>query len=123
MATRELLLLTLVFILVALATVMAIFVVQETQSETAKDNVNTQLLNFAAEAQGWALKPAFIGGGDKSFQHFSWSKIRADSIQPDIQFLYEVRESGKSLVLIGMHALVEDTLSLEVRLPEGVSMR
>lgn len=123
MATRELLLLTLVFILVALATVMAIRIVQENHTESAKDSVRTQLLNYAAEAQGWALKPAFIGGGDHSFRQFTWAAIRADSIQPDIQFLYEVRESGKSLVLIGMHAMVEDTLSLEVRLPNGVTMR
>lgn len=123
MATRELLLLTLVFILVALATVMAIRIVQENHTESAKDSVRTQLLNYAAEAQGWAMKPSFIGGGDHSFQRFSWSVIRADSIQPDIQFLYEIHQSGKSLVLLGRHALVEDTLSVEVRLPDGVSMR
>ncbi len=122
MATRELLLLILVFILVALATVMAIYIVQETQIESAKDSVRTQLLNFAAEAQGWAMKPAFIGGGDNSFRAFNWSAIRADSIQPDIEYLYEVGNSGRSLRLVGVHALVEDTLSLEVRLPEGVSV-
>jgi hypothetical protein len=123
MGTRELLLLILVFIVVAVATTMAILIVQETHIESAKDNVRTQLMSFSAQAHGWAMRPDFIGGGNQSFNGFSWSAIRADSIQPDIEFFYEINDSGKSLTLIGTHALVDDTMSVEVRIPDGISMR
>lgn len=123
MGTRELLLLILVFIVVAVATTMAILIVQETHIESAKDSVRTQLLSFSAQAHGWAMRPDFIGGGNHSFNQFSWKVIRADSIQPDIEFLYEIKDSGKSLILIGTHELVEDTMSIEVRIPDGVTMR
>lgn len=123
MGTRELLLLILVFILVAVATTMAIFIVQETHVESAKDNVRSQLLNYSTEALGWAMRPAFVGGGDHSFDQFSWKVIRADSIQPDIEFQYEVTENGKALVMYGFHSLIDDTLSVEIRLPDGVTMQ
>lgn len=122
MGTRELLLLILVFILVAVSTTMAIFIVQETHIESAKDNVRSQLLNYSTEALGWAMRPAFIGGGNQSFNQFQWKVIRADSIQPDIEFQFEVRESGKALLLLGFHELVDDTISVEIRIPEGVTM-
>jgi hypothetical protein len=122
MATRELFLLVLVFILVALSTVMGFQMVQSTHSESIKDSIRSQLLDYAAQAQGWAMRPAFVGGGDRSFSGFNWDVIQVDPNQPDIEYLFLIADSGKTLVLSGVSTQVEDTLSLQVKMPEGIMM-
>jgi hypothetical protein len=119
MGLRELLMVILVAVLVSIALVVAINTINNASAESAKDQSRLYILDLAIQAQAWAMKPTFMGGGSGSFNGFTFGQIMAQSSTSHGDYAFQVL-GPKELQIQGIPAGLADTLRYVVRLPNEI---
>ena len=115
MGQQQLILLVLVFIIVGIASVVAIDTFQESRDSSAKDAARIDMLNAINNAQKYYLAPTSIGGGGKSFSGISFQDLSMDSVNENAS--YSLSASNNTFVITA----VNTTYDLNFRATATVS--
>ncbi|HEY9164985.1 MAG TPA: hypothetical protein VIS48_02360 [Candidatus Kryptonia bacterium] len=112
MGTQQLLFLILVAIIVAVAISLAIIYFKSNQQETEINEVINELNHVSVTAQGWYRKPTQMGGGNGSFDGFTFMSIS----QPDSTDLakYQIVSTGGNLLKLEAVGHLNFSLSVSV---------
>ncbi|MBN1447596.1 MAG: hypothetical protein JXA28_06665 [Bacteroidetes bacterium] len=71
MGTQQLLQIVLGVIVIAIGVVVGINIFDANAQESSKDAITEDCLLLASAAQGYYYKPAYMGGGDNSFENIA----------------------------------------------------
>jgi len=83
MGQQQLFLLLLVFIIVGIASYLAIDLFSSASDASAEDSLKADLSTIAASSQSYYYKPAMIGGGGRSFEGVTFNKFPfSDDVEP-----------------------------------------
>lgn len=80
MGQQQLLLIILVTLIVALATILALSAMNEGAKNAALDGIRTELLELSVEAQGYYARPTGMGGGGRSFEGISFENLSISAV-------------------------------------------
>lgn len=118
---QQMLLLTLVAILVAVALLVGIDMFQQ-NAERAQQLVITQdLLTIANLAQAWFRRPDELSGGERSFAKLSFAAINFDSVNANGTYVLRDRQTH-SFSVVGITA-GEDSLQVTLSVyPDSVAL-
>ena len=105
MGQQQLILLVLVFIIVGIASVVAINTFQESKNSAAKDAARIDMLNAISSAQKYYLAPTSMGGGDKSFTGITFKDISIDSVNENTS--YSLTASNGSFEITAVNSVYD----------------
>ncbi len=83
MGQQQLLLVILVTIIVGIATVVAINTFSSAADSATLDSVRQDLTSISSSAQSYYLKPAMLGGGDRSFDGLNFTNVTFNGTASD----------------------------------------
>jgi len=86
MGQQQLLLIILVTILVGLATIVAINTMQEARTSSNIEALKIEIMEAAANAQGYYRKSSSMGGGENSFNNITLKHIQLDSLTENASY-------------------------------------
>lgn len=98
MGNQQLLLIVLAMILVGIAIIVGIHMFSANAAAANLDAVLSDLLHLASRAQGYYLKPASMGGGNKSFKKITIEDITSKATNEN--GTYSLRKIGLTSVTI-----------------------
>lgn len=113
MGQQQLLLIVLGIIIVAIAVVLGVWLFKVNAVDAKRNNVTNELVNLAAIAQGYYLRPSTMGGGGHSFT--GWTipgqlKVTANGS-------YTATATQDSVVILGTgNEVVTGTDSIQVKI-------
>lgn len=90
MGQQQLLLVILVTVVIGIATVAAISLFGSAAEQANHDAVRQDLMQIAASAQAWYLKPDALGGGSNSFKGITFNSINSPGDIIDVGSSLEV---------------------------------
>ena len=115
MGQTQLLLVILGIILVGVAIYVGIQMFQYNSVDDVRNSVMTDLNSYAARALAYYGKPATQGGGDKSFDGATMSKIFPMADNVNGRYYVESAE-GDNCVLVGVGKAIAGADSVRIRL-------
>lgn len=99
MGQQQLLLLILVFIVVGIATFVAIEVFEDSLMNGNRDAIQQDMIAAIGKAQKYYHMPSGMGGGGESFNGITLENVQLDST--NLNGSYEISGSGSTLEIIG----------------------
>lgn len=102
MGQQQLILLVLVFIIVGIASVVAIDTFQESRDSAAKDAARVDMLGAISSAQKYYMAPSSIGGGGKSYTGISFKDLSIDSVNENAT--YTLTASNNTFVITAVNS-------------------
>lgn len=102
MGQQQLILLVLVFIIVGIATVVAIDRFSGAQNSAASDAARVDILNAISNAQKYYSTPEAMGGGGQSYDGITFNDLSMDSVNTNAS--YSLNASGNTLIITAVNA-------------------
>jgi len=129
MGQQQLLLVILVTIIVGIATVVAINTFSSASDSANVDAVRSDLLNIAAAAQQYYMKPNALGGGGQTFDGLTANNlggvpgtVNSDTEIQNENGIYTLSSvGGQDFTVTGAPATAGGTVAAEI-FPDSVSM-
>lgn len=115
MGQQQLLLIILGIIVVGLAIAVGIAIFSASSTEANKDGVTASLINIAADAHGYKLKPKMMGGGRPSFLEYKIPK----KLENDEHGKYEVDEVEESNITLKGISIRNDAWTVTCKVDEN----